>query len=54
MEARGEIGRVAPIHYGFMGHIIGSRIRPLIEESAPAIARALKNDGVDAVILTPG
>ena len=54
MEARGEIGDVAPRHYGFMGHVLGSKIEPLIKETSPEVAKRLADDGVDFVILTPG
>lgn len=50
----GMIGRPAPHHYGFMGHITGPHIMTLITRSAPEIVRRLKKDAVDAVLLTPG
>lgn len=51
MQQRGEIGGVAPRHYSFMGSIVGpSR---LIKESAPEVARRLKTENVDVVLLTP-
>jgi len=53
-EQEGFIGRVADIHYGFMGHITGRHILTLISRNAPEIARALKNDNVDIALLTPG
>jgi D-proline reductase (dithiol) PrdB len=52
-QAEGRIGRVAPFAYGFMGHVDGRLLRPLREETAPAVARRLQEDGVDAAILTP-
>ncbi len=52
--AAGRIGRVAPRHVGAMGHILGAEERRLVEESAPAIARLLAEDGVDYVVLSPG
>jgi D-proline reductase (dithiol) PrdB len=48
------VGQVADIHYGFMGHIDGHHIHTLIKESAPEVARRLKRDDVDIVLLTPG
>ncbi len=48
------IGRVANIHYGFMGHITGRHILTLISSNAPEVARRLKEDNVDVVLLTPG
>jgi D-proline reductase (dithiol) PrdB len=53
-EREGAIGRVADLHYGFMGHITGRHIPALITGSAPAVARKLKEDKVDLVLLTPG
>jgi D-proline reductase (dithiol) PrdB len=53
-ESEGIIDKMADIHYGFMGHIDGRHIDSLIHEQAPEIARRLKADNVDTVILTPG
>ncbi|HVB72077.1 MAG TPA: glycine/sarcosine/betaine reductase selenoprotein B family protein [Ktedonobacteraceae bacterium] len=51
MQQRGEIGALSPHSYSFMGSIVGpSR---LMTESAPAVARRLKADNVDVVLLTP-
>ena len=51
LVAAGEIGRLNHRHFSFMGSIIGPR--PLIEQSAPEVARLLRADGVDVVFLTP-
>ena len=51
LEAAGQIGRLNHRHFSFMGSIIGPR--PLVEQSAPEVARLLREDGVDAVFLTP-
>ena len=51
MQARGDIGAVAPRHYSFMGSIVGPR--KLISASAPEVARRLSADAVDVVLLTP-
>jgi D-proline reductase (dithiol) PrdB len=53
-EKEGFIGHVAGRHYSFMGHIIGRHIPTLVNKNAPEISRALKNDHVDIVLLTPG
>jgi D-proline reductase (dithiol) PrdB len=45
------IGSVAPRHFSFMGSIAAPR--RLIRDTAPEVARALAEDGVDAVLLTP-
>ena len=51
MEAAGEIGGVARIHYSFMGSVTAPG--RLMSESAPAVARLLLEREVDAVVLTP-
>lgn len=51
MQERGEIGALAPYCYSFMGSIVGPA--KLMKESAPEVARRLKADGVDIVLLTP-
>ena len=48
----GIIAQVAPRHIGFMGG--GGDLKALADETGPAIASMLKNDGVDAVVLTAG
>lgn len=54
LTASGVVGAVAKRHYGFMGHIEKEQIEKLIRQSAPEVARLLKEDGVDAVLITPG
>ena len=49
----GVIGGVAPFHYSFMGHIDGRHIQQLLTVTAPEVARRLKREQVDAVVLTP-
>jgi D-proline reductase (dithiol) PrdB len=49
----GAIGAVAPRHFSFMGHIDKHHIQTLRERTAPEVAQALREDGVDAVLLTP-
>ncbi len=51
--AEGILGELANTHYAFMGHIDGRHILTLIEEKAQAVARRLKRDQVDLVLLTP-
>ena len=43
---------VAPVHFGFMGG--GGNQEKFKNETGPEIARQLKEEGVDAVILTAG
>jgi D-proline reductase (dithiol) PrdB len=52
LAAEGVIGEVAPHHYsGFMGRIY---IRTaVVNEAAPALARKLLEEGVDAFVLVP-
>lgn len=52
MEKEGRIGSVAPRHYGLMGYI--TRTDLLQAETAPEIARQLKEDKVDLVLMSPG
>lgn len=49
LAAEGRIGAVAPRHYSFMGATPAEGIR----ETAPEVARRLKADAVDVVLLTP-
>ncbi|NKB56684.1 MAG: selenoprotein B glycine/betaine/sarcosine/D-proline reductase [Alphaproteobacteria bacterium] len=49
MAADGEIGSVADFHYSFMG----ATDPALLEDSARALAGMLREDQVNAVILTP-
>lgn len=51
LAAEGLIGAVAPRHYGFMGSI--KRPARLIADTAPEVARRLRADAVDVVLLTP-
>lgn len=53
MVSEGILGSLANTHYAFMGHIDGRHILTLIEKTAKEVARALKNDQVDLVLLTP-
>jgi D-proline reductase (dithiol) PrdB len=51
MQQSGEIAALAPRSYSFMGSIVGPA--KLMKESAPEVARKLKEDAVDVVLLTP-
>lgn len=51
LAREGVIGEVAPRHFSFMGSIAAPG--RLIVQTAPEVARALLDDAVDAVILTP-
>jgi D-proline reductase (dithiol) PrdB len=51
LAGKGVIGEVAPRHFSFMGSIAAPG--RLIAQTAPEVARALREDAVDAVLLTP-
>jgi D-proline reductase (dithiol) PrdB len=52
LAAEGVIGEVAPHHYsGFMGRIYVRTA--VINEAAPALARRLRDESVDAFVLVP-
>jgi len=52
LAAVGFIKAVAPVHIGFMGG--GGNQDKFKNETGPAIAKILKDEGVDAVVLTAG
>lgn len=54
LKDAGEIGGIAEINYGFMGHIDGGHIYTLTNETAPGVAEKLRTQNVDAVLLIPG
>lgn len=39
--------------YGFMGHITDEHVATLINETAPAVARRMRDEGITAALLTP-
>jgi D-proline reductase (dithiol) PrdB len=49
LEANGEIGSIATWHYSFMGATDATRM----VDTAPQVAKLLKEDGVDLVVLVP-
>ena len=51
LAARGEIGSVAANGYSFMGAARSPRV--MERETGPEVARRLRDDGVDVVLLTP-
>ena len=52
LKAEGFIKDVAPMHYTFMGG--GGNQHVFTEETGPAIAAKLKEEGVDGVVMTAG
>jgi len=52
LAADGIIGSVSPIHFGLMGYI--PTWAPLVQRTAPEMARTLRDAGVQAVVASPG
>lgn len=52
LAAEGFIKEVAPVHFGFMGG--GGDQAKFTNETGPEIAKKLKEENVDAVLLTAG
>ena len=48
---QGKIGSLSDNYYSFMGAL--RDVTGIIEESGPEVARRLKDEGVDVVLLTP-
>lgn len=53
LSGRGEIGRPAPFHYSFMGHVTGPHLATLRDATSREVARRLGEAGVDLVLLSP-
>lgn len=51
LAAEGAVGAAADVHYSIMGYQLRSEV--LERETAPALARAMRERGVDAVALVP-
>jgi D-proline reductase (dithiol) PrdB len=51
LAAADEIGQPAPRHFSFMGSIPAPG--RMMDQTAPEVAAKLREDGVDAVLLTP-
>jgi D-proline reductase (dithiol) PrdB len=51
LVAEGRVGRIGPRHYSVMGAL--PDMTALRDETAPALAAHLVEDGVDVVLLTP-
>ncbi len=52
LAAEGVIGDVAPTHYSFAGNQPDD-VGTLRYDTGPTVGRALRDDGVDVVLLTP-
>lgn len=53
LAAAGLVGGVAPRVYSLMGHVDGAHLGTLVETTAPEVARRLRADRAEAVVLTP-
>lgn len=53
LAAAGTIGSVASAHISFMGAQQNASLAVMIQDSGPAAAQVLLDDGVDVVIFTP-
>ena len=53
LAREGEIASVSSRNFSFMGHIVPPHIHTLMHRTAPEVARMLKEDNVDLVLLTP-
>lgn len=51
LAERGVIGAPADSHYSFMGYVLDAG--ELLAHSAPAIARSMRDEGVDVALLVP-
>lgn len=51
LTREGRIGEIAPHSYSFMGYV--PEPGQLLAESGPEVARRLRSDGVDLVLLVP-
>jgi len=50
-EAQGQIGRVAPSHYSFMGYLLDPA--EFLERSVPAMVERMRAEAVDAAVFVP-
>jgi D-proline reductase (dithiol) PrdB len=51
LVARGELGGTGPHHYSFMGAL--RDVRRIQEETGPEVGRRLRDEGVQAALITP-
>ena len=51
LTARGELGGTGPSHYSFMGAL--RDVRRIQEETGPEVGRRLREEGVQAALITP-
>ncbi len=53
LRESGAIGRPAPFHYSFMGHVTGPHVATLRDATSREVARRLRAAAVDLVVLSP-
>ena len=51
LVVRGDLGALAPYHYSFMGAL--REVAKLDRETGPEVGRRLREEGVDAALITP-
>lgn len=51
LAARGELGGIAPHHYSFMG--AQRDLKRIEQETGPEVGRRLREEGVEAALVTP-
>lgn len=51
LAREGILGSTSPVHFSCMGYI--PHVGPLLEQTAPAVARQLQEAGVDAAVCVP-
>jgi D-proline reductase (dithiol) PrdB len=54
LVSQGEVGSLAPLHVGMMGHLYGAQWERMVRDGAPRIAALMQRDAVDLVLATPG
>ena len=53
LAAAGRIGGLVDVHAGLMGHVDGRHVATLRDETAPEVARHLRDQRADLVLLAP-
>ena len=53
LSGSGEIGKPAPLHYSFMGHVTEPHVATLRDVTSREVARRLHEGGADLVLLSP-
>lgn len=53
LQAEGRVGPSAERFFSLMGHIEGPHLKRLVQDTAPAVAAALRAQAVDIAVFTP-